>query len=161
QNISTTIHPTVAIKNSSIKDEYNELTLRYKNHFRVVFRAYNDAVAYHFETDYPDSITIMGERCNILFPDSTSAWFAYNSCWMNGYEHGYQKQFRDSPRKDATVQLPLLHELKEGDKVLITESNLQDYPGMYFTGNNGRTLESIFPPVVKTEKVNDTSRGSW
>lgn len=161
QKINTIIHPAVAIKNSSIKDEYNELVLKYKNHFNVVFRAYNDAVAYHFETDYPDSITVVGERCNISFPDSTSAWFAYNDRWMNGYEHVYQKQSIDSLGKDETVQLPLLLELKGGDKVLVTESNLQDYPGMYFTGNNGRTLQSIFPPVVKTEKANDPGQWGW
>jgi alpha-glucosidase len=161
QNVNAVIYPVVAVKNSSIEDEYHELKLKFKNHFSIVFRAYNDALAYRFETDYPDSITVMHERFNISFPDSTKAWFAYNDRWMNGYEHVYQKQSIDSLGKDETVQLPLLLELKEGNKVLVTESDLQDYPGLYFTGNNGRTLQSIFPPVVKTEKINDTSHGSW
>lgn len=161
QNVNTVIHPVVDIKNSTIKDEYHELTLNYKDHFKIIFRAYNDAVAYRFETDYPDSITVMNERCNISFPDSTSAWFAYNDRWMNSYEHLYQNQPIDGLGKDETVQLPLLLELKEGNKVLITESDLYDYPGMYFTGNNGHILQSIFPPAVKTEQKNDPSHGSW
>ena len=66
------IHPVVAIKNSAIQDEYHELRLQYKDQYSVVFRAYNDAVAYRFETDYPDSITVMDERCNVSLPENDS-----------------------------------------------------------------------------------------
>lgn len=161
QSVNTIIHPAVAIKNSSIPDNYNELRLQFKNHFDVVFRVYNDAAAYRFETDYPDSITVMDERCNITFPENTSAWFAYNDRWMNSYEHTYQKQPVDSVDKNKTVQLPLLLDLQQGSKVLITESDLYDYPGLYFTGNNSNTLQSIFSPAVKTEKLNVKGHGGW
>jgi len=161
ESVSTIIHPAVAIKNSIIPDNYNELKLPFKNHFSLVFRAYNDAVAYRFETNYPDSITVMNERCNILFPENTTAWFAYNDRWMNSYEHIYQKQPVDSVGKNKTVQLPLLLDLHQNGKLLITESDLYDYPGLYFTGNNDNTLQSIFPPAVKTEKVNEKGRGGW
>ena len=160
QQINQIIHPVIAIKNSTIKDEYHEIRLQYKNHFSVVFRVYNDAFAYRFETDYPDSITVMHERFNISLAENSSGWFAFANRWMNGYEHIYQKESIDSFGKNKTAQLPLLLDLNNDGKVLITESDLYDYPGLYFTGNNDNNLESIFPPAVKTEKKNDPKK-NW
>jgi alpha-glucosidase len=160
QQINTIIHPVVAIKSSVIKDEYNSIRLQFKNHFSVEFRAYNDAVAYHFETSFPDSITVMHERFNISLPENSSAWFAFANRWMNSYEHIYQKQPIDSVNKNKTIQLPLLIDLNDQGKLLITESDLYDYPGLYFTGNNSNELQSVFPPAVKTEQENDPTK-NW
>lgn len=160
QQINTIIHPVVAIKSSVIDDNYNSIRLLYKNHFSVEFRAYNDAVAYRFETNFPDSITVMDEDCNVSLPENSSAWFAFANRWMNSYEHIYQKQPIDSVNKNKTAQLPLLFDLNENGKLLITESDLYDYPGLYFTGNNSNQLQSIFPPAVKTEQKNDSTK-NW
>jgi len=160
QQINQNIIPVVAIKNSTIKDEYNELKLQYKNHYSVVFRVYNDAFAYRFETNYPDSITVMNERFNVSLPENSSAWFAFAHRWMNSYEHIYQKQPIDTFGENKTAQLPLLLDLNDQGKLLITESDLYDYPGLYFTGNNGNDLQSVFPPSVKTEKKNDSTK-NW
>jgi alpha-glucosidase len=160
QQTNQIIHPVVAIKNSAIKDEYHELRLQYKNHFSIVFRVYNDAAAYRFETNFPDSITVTHERFNISLPENSSAWFAFANRWMNSYEHIYQKKSIDSFGKNKTAQLPLLLDLNQNGKVLITESDLYDYPGLYFTGNNSNDLESVFPPAVRTEKKNDPTK-NW
>lgn len=161
QQIRTILNPVVAVKNSVIKDEYNTLDIQFKNHVTVQFRVYNDAVAYRFKTDMPDSITVMNERCNVSLPDNSSAWFAFADRWMNSYEHLYKKLPVDSVDKNKTAQLPLLLDLNQNGKLLITESDLYDYPGLYFTGNNSNSLESIFPPAVKTEKKNSPKDWGW
>lgn len=160
QQANEVIHPVVAIKNSIIKNEFNELRLQFKNHFTVLFRVYNDAFAYRFETSFPDSITVMNERFDISFPKNSSAWFAFAKRWMNSYEHIYQKKQIDSIGKNKTAQLPLLVDLKDDGKLLITESDLYDYPGLYFSGNNSMQLLSVFPPKVKSEKKNDSTK-NW
>lgn len=160
QNIDELIHPIVAIKNSEIRNEYHELQLKFKNHYNVVFRVYNDAFAYRYETDFPGNITVMDERFNITFPENTSGWFAFANRWMNSYEHLYQKKQIDSIGKNNTAQLPLVLDLKNEGKILITESDLKDYPGLYFSGNNSGELHSVFPPKVKSEKKNDSTK-NW
>jgi len=160
-SVNTVIHPTVAIKNAEIVNHYNELSLQYAAHYTVRFRAYNDAVAYRFETAFTDSISVTGERSDIALPQDASAWFAYSDRWMNGYEHLYFKHPVDSLGSDQTAQLPLLVDLHQAGKVLLTESDLRDYPGLYFTGNNDDTLRAILPPAVKTEKKNVRGQGSW
>lgn len=160
QQIIQNIIPVVAIKNSTIKDDYRQLILQFKSKYSVVFRVYNDAFAYRFETNYPDSITVMNERFNVSLPENSSAWFAFAHRWMNSYEHIYQKQPIDSLGKNKTAQLPLLLDLNDHGKILITESDLYDYPGLYFTGNNRNDLQSVFPPAVKAEKKNDPTK-NW
>jgi alpha-glucosidase len=161
QSVHDVIRPVVAIRNSLIKDDYNKLVLRYKTHFSVVFRAYDDAIAYRFITDYPDSVTVKDERCNMSLPSGAGGWFAFSGRWMNSYEHLYQKMAVDSIDGARTIQLPLLLDLKAGRKVLVTESDLYDYPGLYFTGNSDGSLRSIFPPAVKTERKNVRGKGGW
>lgn len=158
QKVNDIIHPVVAIKSSTIKDDYNQLTLKYKNHFNVVFRIYNDAFAYRFVTDFHDSITVNKEICNISLPENTSGWFAFANRWMNGYEHLYQKEPIGSIADDKTAQLPLLLDLNDAGKLLITESDLYDYPGLYFTGNSDHQLQSVLPPAVKTEQKTSSDR---
>jgi alpha-glucosidase len=161
QKFNTIIHPVVAIKNSSIKDEYNQLTLTYKDHFAVVFRLYDDAFAYRFETSIPDSITVNNEICDISIPGDTEGWFAFADRWMNSYEHMYEKSAVNKIDNDKTAQLPFLLSIDDTQKLLITESDLYDYPGLYFAGNTNDHLHSIFPPVVKSEKENKPGRGGW
>ena len=46
RSVSQTI-PTVLYKKAVVEDEFNEITLKFKK-FSVVFRAYDDGMAYHF-----------------------------------------------------------------------------------------------------------------
>src|SRR6185312_1121752 len=161
QKFNTIIHPVVAIKNSSIKDEYNQLTLTYKDHFAVVFRLYDDAFAYRFETSIPDSITVNNEICDISIPGDTEGWFAFADRWMNSYEHMYEKSAINKIDNEKTAQLPFLLSVGDTQKLLITESDLYDYPGLYFAGNTNDHLHAIFPPVVKSEKENKPGWGGW
>ncbi|HEU5054616.1 MAG TPA: glycoside hydrolase family 97 protein [Hanamia sp.] len=156
--VNQVIHPVVTIKSSSISDNYNQLRLKYKDYFSVVFRLYNNAFAYRFETDFKDSITVNEEKCDISFPENTTGWFALANRWMNSYEHIYQKLPVDSVTSKQTAQLPLLLDLGNSGKMLITESDLYDYPGLYFTGNDEQQLQAIFPPAVKSEKKNDPKK---
>ncbi len=158
QQVNTVIHPVVAIKSSTIENNYNQLSLKYKDHFDVVFRLYNNAFAYRFETDIKDSITVNKEKCDISLPDNTSGWFAFANRWMNSYEHIYQKEPIEKVNNSETAQLPLLLDLNGEGKLLITESDLYDYPGLYFTGNSDHQLQAISPPVVKTEQKTRSDR---
>ncbi|MHB1921441.1 MAG: glycoside hydrolase family 97 protein [Chitinophagaceae bacterium] len=162
QSVHEILHPVVAVKNSSIPDDYNQLIISFKGHYSVVFRVYKDAVAYHFVTRFKDSVNVLGENFDPEFP--SHSWIYYQGAprWMNSYEHMYQYEPMDSLGPAQTNQLPMLvTEKSTGRKVLITEADLFDYPGLYFTGENGHRLKSIFPPAVKKEKVNVPGQDGW
>ncbi|GAA4314731.1 glycoside hydrolase family 97 protein [Compostibacter hankyongensis] len=161
QSVKETIQAPVAIKNSSISNEYNELRVQYRDHYAITFRVYNDAVAYRFETDFPDSITVKNETCDLQVPAGSEAFFQWADLAFNSYEHLYDKAPLDSLTASRNTQLPLLLNAPGGQKILFTESDLRDYPGLYFTGQGGQTLHGVFPPAVKTERKNDPSDGGW
>lgn len=166
--VNDLIHPVVAVKNSIIKNDYNELILQFRNHFNVEFRAYNDAIVYRFQTSFPDTFVVKNERFDITLPSDAEAWPAFitgkdsvRDKWMNPYEHIYQKMMVKGIREDKIAQLPLLFGLNQQGKILITESDLYDYPGLYFKGTNANRLQSVFPPRVKTDEDNIRGKGGW
>ena len=63
---NATIRPTVPEKRAVIPDRYNELRLSMGPSLTVTFRAYDDGVAYRFETTFPGTITIRSERAGLL-----------------------------------------------------------------------------------------------
>jgi alpha-glucosidase len=65
------IRPVVANKKSEIVDNCNVLTISFNSGFSIHFRAYNDGVAYRFETMLKDEIIIKNEICDLIFPGDT------------------------------------------------------------------------------------------
>src|SRR5215216_2257012 len=51
----------------NIPDVYNELLIQFKQNFGIVFRAYNDGVAYRIISKFKDSITIKNETATFQF----------------------------------------------------------------------------------------------
>ena len=147
------IHPVVPIKNRTISAAYNELVLRYKRGYQVTFRAYNDAIAYRFESAQNDSLTIENEQLDLHLDEETRGWFATTKSWANDYQNPYTQLPLDSLQEAVFIQLPLLINLPQGKKMLLTESDLRDYPGLYLQRKGARSLQAVFPPKAKTNKM--------
>ena len=57
---------TAFYKKSSVTDQYAELTLNFSGNYSLVFRAYNDGVAYRFITRRKGELTIKNETASLL-----------------------------------------------------------------------------------------------
>lgn len=148
-------------KKSSVQNHYNEMTLTFKNHFQLVFRVYDCGVAYRFETSYKDSVNVMNEVAEFSFPDDPGAYVPYvihgrtkgeplDALFENSFENRYEHLSHLSEMDEYRLAfLPLLVELPEGRKVVITESDLRDYPGMYLQKQNVNELAGCFAPCPK------------
>lgn len=53
---------TVNYKKNVVADQYNELDIRFKGNYRLVFRAYNEGVAYRFVTDMKNPFVVTSEQ---------------------------------------------------------------------------------------------------
>jgi len=72
-----TVHNNITAinyKKNMVPDNYNQLTLNCAGDFGVIFRAYNDGVAYRFYTTRKDSIIIQSERAAFNFADDDSVY---------------------------------------------------------------------------------------
>jgi len=152
EKVNVTINAINYIK-AIIPDEYNQLTLTCKNDYGIVFRAYNDAVAYRFFTKKKDSIIIKNEEANFNFTNDDSAFIPiqwdyregqnFNSSFEALYHHIPLSQFP----KDSLAFLPLLVDLGNGKKAEILEADLEDYPGTYLDLNETQKgLKGMYAP---------------
>ena len=161
KEIKTTIIPAIAEKRKLIPDNYNELTLLFKQSFAVIFRAYNDGVAYRFQTLFKDSVTIENETAVFNFPENHSVFYPEvmkrddADIFHTSFEEPYKFTPLDSIGEINTLFNPVLIYPKQGPKLLITESDIEDYPGMFLTGNNSNQLKGKFAPYPLKEKMTE------
>ena len=65
--------PTVAYKKALVRDNYNEITLIFKE-FTLAFRAYDEGVAYRFTSSLKNDSKVLAEKANVNFAKD---WDAY------------------------------------------------------------------------------------
>lgn len=171
KNAKTTYHndlirPEIKIKNAEIADEYNELIINYRENYSIVFRAYNDALAYRFVAALSDSIvTVRNELFEVQLMPETEAYFQKleeKENYLNNYERPYELQAFGTLLQNTKTQLPLLVNVKNPAlKLLFTEANFFDYAGMYFEADKTGKMKAVFPAVVKTTRMNPKPQWGW
>lgn len=145
---------------STVTDNYNQLTLNCKNNYGLIFRVYNDAVAYRFFTKMKDSVIVKNEEANFNFSNDDSAFIPiqfdyrdgqnFNSSFEALYHHITLSQFP----KDSLAFLPLLVDVGNGHKAEILEADLEDYPGMYLNLNETQKgFKGVYAPVPTNAHV--------
>lgn len=167
-------------RKAEITDNYNELILKFKGNFQVVFRAYNSGIAYRFVTSYKDSLTIAHEIAEFNF-SGEEAWpekgltafipyvnrkpaengdFSEQFC--TSFENTYTKIPLREMADNHLAFLPLLVEQeynRHAESIpglwftriaVITEADLHDYPGMYLKHTEGNGMIGYFAPLPKS-----------
>ena len=152
-------------KKIAVRDHYNQLELQMKGGFSVVFRAYDDGVAYRFLTNRKDSFRIENEEASVQFSKNHKGWFAYaqdpRMKWdqfQTSFEGLYNEISISQIPKDTLAFLPVLVELGDGKKLAVLESDLQNYPGMYLQKNSGNSLTGRFAPYPVKETIGGHNR---
>ena len=140
-------------KKSRVRDRFNEMTLSFKT-FDLIFRAYDDGVAYRFVRRTAGPFTVLSEQAEFRFPGDRMAYVPYvrdegtfESQFENSFENTYVHIPLSGWNPERLAFLPLVVEAPGGAKVLVTESDLLDYPGMYLHGADGSpVLNGVFAP---------------
>jgi alpha-glucosidase len=144
------IKPVVATKRSEIHDYCNILTIAFNLNFSLQFRVYDDGFAYRFETRFNEDITITDEISELRFPAGTHSWFPLETSFMSNNERTYIYSSLDTLSSKHLASLPALFQIS-GTNILITESDIKDYPGMWLTGAGKDKLSGIWPEFPDTE----------
>ncbi len=156
KNHSSVINVLVSSKDATIKDEYNELILYFNQKYALNFRAYNDGVAYRFITFFTDSIDIVDEIFDLNLPDGATALFPKENSLVSHNERMYIPVIPDTLTDRDFCSLPLY--INSGKaSMIITESDLYDYPNMFMAGAIGSDFTSIFPKRVIDSKPRNGS----
>ena len=158
-----TIYPPV-YKKKSIKDHFNELTLDLKGGYSLVFRAYEDGVAYRFVSNLKKPFMVENEQAVFNLPNDPKIFAATpKGRKINGVENQYHSSFQNTYQyvelskwdKSRMAFLPVLSESKNGKKICITEADLLNYPGMFLkvsSDNKGLYGEfAAYPKDISVE----------
>ena len=147
-----------------IPEVYEELAISFKGNYKVVFRAYNEGVAYRFETDFRKPIVIESETADFNFDADYQALIPYVNArkgegdfiqqqFFTSFENTYTHTPLSQMEPERLAFLPVLVELKDGKKVVITEADLEDFPGLYLRNEQGRNgFTAVHAGYPKTEE---------
>ncbi len=145
-------HETIIYKKNRVKDHFNEIRLKFKT-FSLVFRAYDDGMAYRFISEIRHPVEIKSETAVFNFANDWKMWAAYvcqhtetlESQFYNSFENTYSYTHISEWNKDRLAFLPLMIDGPSGKKIVITESDVMNYPGMYlYNKDSDRSLEAVF-----------------
>jgi len=146
-------------KKKTITDRYNELRLDFKGNYSLLFRAYDDGVAYRWLLRRDGQVTIKTEEAQFNFDAGYPAYIPYaNSVDKNVYQCSFEntyKYIRIGEMEDKPAFTPLLVELKNGMKCAVVEADLEDYPGMFLRMNKDtkRGFTGDFAPYPLKEET--------
>lgn len=148
---SDTIFSIVPVKNSRVPDVYKELKLVFSGGTTLCFRAYNNGVAYRFELDRKvPSLKIDAEQVSFNLNGDNQAWWPEenNPEFISHYEALFSKVRLDTIPQNKYAYLPLYQSTPAGTKLVISESDLYDYPNLFLFAKGAGKLEGKFPPAV-------------
>ncbi|MFA8343030.1 MAG: glycoside hydrolase family 97 protein [Rhodothermaceae bacterium] len=155
ERVDENIYPAVAEKQSVIRDNYSELILEFTENYSVIFRVYNDAVAFRHSINFENEVLITDEKFNINFTDDHKVYFPEEQSMFTHQEREYLHLNLSEITKERFSSIPLLVDMKTGPKIAITESDLEDYAGFYLSGSekSDNSLKAIFPYYPAKENL--------
>jgi len=158
RTIKETITPVVAERRSKIINHCHEVKLKLDGNYGVIFRVYDDGFAWRFYTEFDQSIKIKNEQVTFSFTEDCPIFYPEpHDEFHCSFENLYIKDKVSSIDPDLHSFLPVMVECKDSVKVLITEVDLEKYPGLWLTRDYKKPTQLIgrFAPYPLEEKIFD------
>ena len=144
-------------RQATMRNHCNELTLQMREGLSLVFRAYNEGIAYRFVWEGKPG-RVNKEKVDYSFYGDWNITAPYVSQFDSlrhevQYSTSFENQYTTLPLSQLDQSrlcfLPLMVHCDNGVKVCITESALLDYPGLYLHGTGGRPLVGEHAPLPR------------
>lgn len=157
KSVNEVINASIYRRNQ-ITDNYNEITLKFRDGFQLVFRAYNEGMAYRFVSSLKNPFIVENEQAVYNFPQDWKAYIPYvkptgnfNDQLFTSFESTYAYSNLTQWDKQRNAFSPLLVEGPNNKKICLAEADLFSYPGMFLTNADGtKSLKGKFAPYPKT-----------
>lgn len=146
--INREIRPVVPTKKAVIMDNFAELTITCKDSYVVIFRVFDQGMAYRFETTTEGELEVQSEEMGINFKGNTISYFPEEESFISHFERLYKKMPVSDIAEGKFCSLPVFFRNQDNVNVLFTEADLYDYPGMFLFGQGNNSLKAGFPKVI-------------
>ncbi len=135
-------------RNPHFSTTSNELTLKLDNGNSVVFRVFDDGVAYRFATDGKSGNIINDETAEYNIAGDPTVYLPHSTNKKVPEAMAFQNFYTVTPVSEASsflAFLPVTLDYGNGLKMTIMESDLEAYPGMFVSADSiSNTLKGVF-----------------
>jgi alpha-glucosidase len=153
-SVDREIEPPVRQKAARLRERYNELRLELQGAYAVVFRAFNEGVAYRFETALKQAeVKVGGEEAAFVFAGDDTVYYPKEESFFSHNERAFVRLAVKEIAPSSLASIPAVVEAPEGVKIAIAESDVEDYPGLWLHGQSGKGLSATFPPYPLQEEL--------
>jgi len=157
--------PTPVYKRSQVRNRFNAMTMDFRG-FSIIVRAYDDGVAYRFVSASETPFKVISEQADFTFPED----WTFRASYVAGNHTTFDSQFHNSQENTYTHSSlsewdasklafpPVMVEADNSYRVIITDVDVLNYPGMYLNvPDGGRVMKAVFPGVPQKCELKGTS----
>lgn len=141
-------------QSASLEESYNELVIEFADQYSVILRAYNEGVAYRFSASLPGTVKVVDEEASFNILGSPAVVYPETNVFTSWEVPFVQYNSISEIASDKMGLTPVLLS-KNGIRIVIAESDVLDYPGMYVIPSNGN-MKGTWAKHVKQAEL-----GSW
>jgi alpha-glucosidase len=139
-------------KSTTVTDHFNELTVNFTGQYALIFRAYDEGVAYRFVTSMSGDVNVLSEEASFNFTSLPSVVFPEADPQMRSWERAYSTytSLAAIATSKFSVTPTLFSYEQTGIRLVIAEADLFDYPGMYLERNGQNGVKGKWAQYPKT-----------
>ena len=121
ESVRETLAVQVPNKDATIQNNFNQLALNLKGGYQLLFRAFNDGIAYQFIDKSSKTKKVVNEQLTLTFPEGSSSFFPQEESMYSHNEREYINKGMSDFATGDFCSLPVMFDTKKA-KVLFTES---------------------------------------
>jgi len=135
-------------KNATLQDKYNELTIVYNQKYSIIFRAYDEGIAYRFKTEFEqENVIVNSEDAEFVFSGDPQVYFPdATETNMFNWERSYiiHNSISNIGIERFAVAPVLFNYRGTPYKVVVLEAGLLDYPGLHLQRKESNSVKGLW-----------------
>lgn len=148
----------VPTKFREVHDRCNELLISFRGDWAVRLRAYDNGAAYRFETFRKGNVEIERESAEFRFAEGSETLWPRETTpdFVSHCEASFVRMPVTGADSVRYAFLPVWFTSPGGTRMVVTETDLEDYPCMFLRAEGGVPC-AAFPPVVLESRLKQGS----
>ena len=155
ERVDRIVEPPVHQKAASLRERYNQLRLEFEGGYAVVFRAFDEGVAYRFETSLPKpEVKVDGEEASFRFAGDWSVYYPQEESFFSHNERHYLRRRLEGARAGRAREHCRRWWTPTESKIAIAEVRHRGLPRpLAARHGRPRRCRPRFPPYPLEEKL--------
>ncbi|QSX41412.1 glycoside hydrolase family 97 protein [Shewanella cyperi] len=142
--------PEIPLRQAKIRNHYRGLTLSFDTGFQLELRAFNEGVAYRFIAGKHPATGLKGETAEFNLAKGSFGYFPFEKNFRSATQPLFTPTATKSLGGDQLGSLPALF-VSKGVNLLLTETDLQHYPGLWLRGDGRGGVFGVHPRELDKE----------